>query len=197
MEVLSMSKSDFRESAKNILVGIPSEDRDAKSYIISGFLKHFLQTKFKNKKITLGVYAPLRFEVKWYLSFLQDLDAYTWAWPLLDQKGSTMEFFLAKDNSEIITSGQIGLYEQQLLDNKKVLPDILIVPGLMFSQNRERLGRGGGYYDKYTHQFQGLKIGVGFWEQVSHLIPTQKHDQKSDYLITDNCIYYEFMGARK
>ena len=65
--------------------------------------------------------------------------------------------------------------------------DFIIVPGIGFSRDGTRLGRGGGYYDRYlaTSSEQTLKIGVTFSLQIIAEIPMQTHDIAVDLLITD------------
>ena len=65
--------------------------------------------------------------------------------------------------------------------------DFIIIPGIGFSRDGKRLGRGGGYYDRYleTTLEQTLKIGVAFSLQIIAEIPMQTHDIAVDLLITD------------
>lgn len=61
----------------------------------------------------------------------------------------------------------------------------VIVPGLAFDKEGNRLGRGGGYYDRFLAESgheQALKIGVGFSLQFVDLVPTEHHDIGMDWL---------------
>ena len=61
--------------------------------------------------------------------------------------------------------------------------DIVLVPGLAFDYQMNRLGRGKGFYDKLLTQIKGNKIGVCFREQISNdILPTNNWDQKVDQL---------------
>ena len=71
------------------------------------------------------------------------------------------------------------------MDALKVVPSILIIPGLAFSRNGERLGRGKGYYDLYLKNYKGVKVGVCFKEQLLEYIPVDDNDQYVEYVITD------------
>lgn len=75
------------------------------------------------------------------------------------------------------------------------LPLLVLVPGLAFSLSGERLGRGGGYYDRFlsdvrkrfTRQKNTLVIaGLCVQDQIIEDIPTEEHDQRVDCLITEN-----------
>ena len=55
--------------------------------------------------------------------------------------------------------------------------DFILVPGVAFSPNGYRLGRGKGYYDKFLSKYSNLfTVGVCFREQFYLNIPTEPHD---------------------
>ena len=55
--------------------------------------------------------------------------------------------------------------------------DFILVPGVAFSPNGYRLGRGKGYYDKFLSKYSNLfTVGVCFREQFFLDIPTEPHD---------------------
>lgn len=55
--------------------------------------------------------------------------------------------------------------------------DFILVPGVAFSPNGYRLGRGKGYYDKFLSKYSNLfTVGVCFREQFYLDIPTEPHD---------------------
>jgi len=62
--------------------------------------------------------------------------------------------------------------------------DIILVPGLAFDRSGQRLGRGGGYYDRLLEGFEGLRVGVCFEELVRERIPVESHDEGVDFLAT-------------
>lgn len=66
--------------------------------------------------------------------------------------------------------------------------DIVIVPGVAFDSNMNRIGRGKGYYDRFLAYISALKIGVCFEFQLLKNIPVGKYDVKMDYIITENQI---------
>lgn len=68
--------------------------------------------------------------------------------------------------------------------------DLVLVPGLGFSQSGERIGRGGGFYDRFLAltSFQGTTCGLAFEEQVLESLPTLPHDQRLNMLVTDTGI---------
>ncbi|KAF7242678.1 hypothetical protein EG68_10275 [Paragonimus skrjabini miyazakii] len=64
--------------------------------------------------------------------------------------------------------------------------DLVIVPGLAFTRNGKRLGRGGGYYDRYLNWCRArsstselnwpMLVALAFEEQLMEELPTQPHD---------------------
>ncbi len=68
--------------------------------------------------------------------------------------------------------------------------DALIVPGVAFTRSGERLGRGGGHYDRLLVRSVGaVSIGVAFDIQVVAEIPTEPHDRRVDIVATPNEIW--------
>jgi 5-formyltetrahydrofolate cyclo-ligase len=67
------------------------------------------------------------------------------------------------------------------------LIDLVIVPGLGFSPDGHRIGRGMGFYDRFLAQpeFVGLSCGLCFEEQVIEQLPVLDHDMPLSMLATD------------
>ena len=66
---------------------------------------------------------------------------------------------------------------------------IVILPGLAFDNQKNRIGYGGGYYDKYLSQYPNiLKIALCYDFQIIDSIPTNQFDIKADIIITNNRI---------
>lgn len=65
--------------------------------------------------------------------------------------------------------------------------DIVILPGLLFDRRGNRLGYGGGYYDRFLsgNAPQALRLGLAFSCQLVDLIPAEPHDMRLDILITE------------
>ena len=65
--------------------------------------------------------------------------------------------------------------------------DLVVVPGLGFDNTGNRLGRGGGFYDRLLggDDFKGVSCGLALEEQVLDEIPVNSDDMKIDMLVTD------------
>ena len=75
---------------------------------------------------------------------------------------------------------------------KLIFPDVILVPLVAFDNNLNRLGYGGGYYDrvikKLSKKKKILKIGLAFSIQKINNVPVTRHDKKLDHIITDQYI---------
>ncbi len=67
--------------------------------------------------------------------------------------------------------------------------DLILVPGLAFDKDCQRLGLGGGYYDRYLPKCRGEKIGLAFDCQVVECLPLAAHDAQLDMLATESALY--------
>lgn len=67
------------------------------------------------------------------------------------------------------------------------LVDVVIVPGLAFTGAGDRLGQGGGWYDRFLPQIRAdcVAIGVGFGAQLVDALPTESHDVRLSAVVTD------------
>ena len=66
-------------------------------------------------------------------------------------------------------------------------PDVVVVPGLAFTTDGDRLGQGGGWYDRFLSQVRSdcTSIGVCFTEQIVDALPVEAHDVVVDHVVTD------------
>jgi 5-formyltetrahydrofolate cyclo-ligase len=64
--------------------------------------------------------------------------------------------------------------------------DIVIVPGVAFDRNCNRLGMGGGFYDEFLSTITAPKIGLAHNVQIVDAVPMTAQDQPVDYVITPN-----------
>lgn len=67
-------------------------------------------------------------------------------------------------------------------------PDVVIVPGVAFTRAGDRLGQGGGWYDRFLEGIRPecLTVGVAFAEQIIDAFPVEPHDVRVDVVITDD-----------
>ena len=65
--------------------------------------------------------------------------------------------------------------------------DLIVVPGMGFDRNGHRLGRGGGFYDRFLADtnFRGLTCGFALEQQIIPHVPVNQHDVPVDIIVTD------------
>ena len=70
---------------------------------------------------------------------------------------------------------------------KKIYPDILLVPLVAFDKDLNRIGYGGGFYDRYIQKIKKIKkivtIGFAFSFQKVKKIPSNNYDMKLDFIL--------------
>lgn len=66
--------------------------------------------------------------------------------------------------------------------------DLILVPGLAFTRDGARLGRGGGYYDRLlAHpQCRAHRLAIAYDCQIIDHIPVESHDQRVPQIITES-----------
>ena len=96
---------------------------------------------------------------------------------------------------------RICIYEEPFIKNKlnvfepenpsvETKVDVFLIPGLAFTTDGKRLGRGGGFYDQMLKFYpKSLKIGITSNERVLQDIPIEDHDILLDYVFTNDKYY--------
>ena len=63
--------------------------------------------------------------------------------------------------------------------------DLVIVPGVAFDEQGNRLGYGKGFYDNFLKDYKGTKVALAYERQIVKTIPIEEHDIKMNYIITE------------
>ncbi|MBA2133599.1 5-formyltetrahydrofolate cyclo-ligase [Capillibacterium thermochitinicola] len=107
--------------------------------------------------------------------------------PVVDRQSRMMEFRRV-DSLDALTPGVYGILEPrsgELCSPEEI--ELFFIPGLAFDRQGNRLGRGGGYYDRYlsTVRPDAAKIGLAFQLQIAEALPVAPHDIKVDAVLTE------------
>jgi 5-formyltetrahydrofolate cyclo-ligase len=112
--------------------------------------------------------------------------------PVTNTKDKTM---VATEIFDLENSIQIGAYgiREPKAGSSTISPqelDIVIVPAVAFDKKLNRLGYGGGYYDRFLQKINKntLVIGICFDFQIIDNLPTKEHDIKMDLIISEKRI---------
>ena len=111
--------------------------------------------------------------------------------PKVDLREKRMDARLLSDVEHDLAPGAFGIPEPA--DCEVVEPtaiDLVIVPARGFDRAGNRLGRGGGYYDRYMSQpgFRATRCGIAFAAQILDTLPHDAHDLPVDLLLTEDGI---------
>ena len=68
---------------------------------------------------------------------------------------------------------------------------LMVMPGSAFDRERNRIGYGGGYYDRYLGKYAGIAVmAVCFDLQMVEKVPAEEYDRKADIIFTENHVYF-------
>ena len=146
----------------------------------------------KKEKITqktIGGYYPINFEID-SLELMKKFEKnkFIISLPII-KKNFEMDFY-KWSFSDPLKINKYGIPEPET--KNIVYPDILLIPLVAFDKNLNRLGYGGGYYDRLIVRLSKkkkiLKIGLAFPIQKIDKVPTNVYDQKLDYVVTNKYI---------
>ena len=93
-----------------------------------------------------------------------------------------------RDFDKELRKGKFGILELDPEAMRRVQPeklDALLVPGLAFDDAGNRLGRGRGFFDRILRETRGAKLALAYDLQLVKEVPTEKHDVRMDYIITE------------
>ncbi|KAB7642743.1 5-formyltetrahydrofolate cyclo-ligase [Bacillus sp. B3-WWTP-C-10-D-3] len=63
--------------------------------------------------------------------------------------------------------------------------DLQIVPGVAYTERGERIGYGGGYYDRYLVHYKGKTLSLAYSFQMVEHIPVEPFDTNVEKIITE------------
>ena len=176
-----MNKSQIRD--KIIKIRKKKFNKDLK--INLGKFISFLKIDKLNFK-SIGGYYPSNYEI-------DDLDILD----LLEKKNLKVSLpIIKKDNqmnfyswsrNDPLKINKFGIPEP--VSSKIFYPDILLVPLVAYDISLNRLGYGGGYYDRYIEKIEKIKkiikIGLAFSFQKISSIPIDQYDKRLDFIVTE------------
>ena len=97
----------------------------------------------------------------------------------------------SKKKNDVLLINKYGIPEP--VESKEIIPSLVLLPLLAYDKNKNRIGYGKGFYDKFLYQFLKTRkkiftVGVAFSFQKHHKLPNNNKDFKLDYIITDKGI---------
>lgn len=179
-------KSEIRTEVLKQRRELPKDQCRADSIVIA---KRLLSLKKVQKAETIFLYASYKNEVG-TKKLIQKLLSMKKKVALPRVREKEMDFFLIRSWEELV------LGYQEILEpdgaGQIVVPtkdDVMILPGVVFDRKGNRIGYGGGYYDRYLEQHANTLpclIGIGYEMQIfSDIIPAETFDRQVDFVVTE------------
>ena len=108
--------------------------------------------------------------------------------PVTDAKtGEITPCYFEKDSE--FSKGAFSIKEPCIKDIADLSNiDVILVPGIAFDRTGVRVGFGKGCYDRLLKKTSAVKVGFCYDFQLCDKIPSEEHDVKMDYIITENGI---------
>ncbi|WP_430816662.1 5-formyltetrahydrofolate cyclo-ligase [Carboxylicivirga sp. RSCT41] len=173
-------KKELRKNVRELKKLLSTAERNRQSKIIHRKLEE--TALFKSARSIL-LYWSLPDEVpteslvnKWF----KDKKIYL---PVID--GDDLKIVQYTGESSLVAGDKYGIPEPDgpVLEDEQSI-EIVIVPGVAFDTNNNRLGRGAGYYDRILKRIPfANKIAFAFDFQMVDTVPVEEHDIKMDIII--------------
>jgi 5-formyltetrahydrofolate cyclo-ligase len=92
---------------------------------------------------------------------------------------------------EALRPGAYGILDPPRITQHAADPHrgIAIVPCVAFTAQGDRLGRGGGYYDRFLAIFSGVTVALAYELQRVEALPTEPHDVRVRRIVTESRTY--------
>lgn len=108
--------------------------------------------------------------------------------PVIVGDNLVLKEFTPDGDMEKVIFGILEPQGEEFTNYKKI--DLVIVPGVAFDEQKNRLGRGKGYYDRILKEIKAKKIGICFDFQLITKVPVENFDVKLDTIVSQNTIVF-------
>jgi len=189
--VINREKQELRQKLLKRLLSLTQEELKRRSKNVEEKISNL--PIYRKAKTIMGYY-PLKGEVDILGVIRKAIGSKRVCFPVMDLKTRELRAFEVSDIDKDFTIGPFKVREPDTnkakeVDIKEI--DLIIVPGLAFDRNKNRLGRGAGFYDRLLKRTapSTKKAGVGFEFQILDNLPTHLlTDQKVDTVVSENFI---------
>ena len=186
-------KSNLRLIAKNNRAKINTIN--SQNCLTENHINNCLDKVLFNKRDIkyVSLYYPMHNEISPF-GFIKyfNLNKFKLTLPVVKAQSRSL-LFKEWDLKDKLKRGKLGNLEP-FYNSSDFLPQLIIVPMLMFDKNLNRLGYGGGYYDKSINELKKhftrekkdfVTIGLAYSLQETKSIPHEAHDEQLDFIITE------------
>lgn len=180
-------RDELRIKMKDLRANVdPKLEEDASTNIATTLLAH----PFLQEARLIGSYVSVRHEISTYtLNAQLKAQGHSLALPVIDPKiKGYMDFFTFEDDSELIEN-HFGILEPPPFHERLINPEIfevILLPLLAFDLKGNRMGMGGGYYDRLLKKLSAscVLIGLAYDFQLEPNLQVQRWDMPIDEVIT-------------
>ncbi len=186
-----MNKNIIRKEIAKLRNNLKLEDKKILDEKIFNFL---IESDFYKKSKRIFIYVSYNNEVdtKEIINYSLKNDKIIYV-PKINIADKTMKAIRIHSLNELYVN-KYGILEPDIVDKSYIGLDfdLIVLPGIAFDKVGNRIGYGGGYYDKYLSalEYKIDKVALAYKIQVIDNIEVEEHDIKVDYVITDNEIFY-------
>lgn len=181
-----IDKASAREIAQSRRNSIPPQDRDVYGKKAAA---SFLQTFTLPQSSIISAYWPLpsEFDSRPLIYTLFNA-GHRLALPAIIEKTQSLCFRFWQPGDKLAKTN-LGVFEP-LRNAEAVTPNIMIIPLLAIDARGNRLGYGGGYYDRALRALRItapdlLAVGLGYSTQEISTLPYDENDEPLDWLLTE------------
>ena len=151
----------------------------------------FFLKKNNIKSRNIGGYYPCNYEID-DLEILNSLRKKKFKVSLPIIKNNNQMDFFEWSLKNPFKVNKYGITEPML--SKKSFPEIIFIPLVAFDRQLNRLGYGGGFYDRYIEKLEikkkVFKVGFAFSFQELKEVPVNNYDKKLDLIITERGLIF-------
>lgn len=198
MEIIKLDKVEARKIAKENLLRLSLEKRNAQEKLIIDYLRH-LPEWTEAKIIALTKSMPIEFSLEKVVTLARKMNKKVVVPVTLPHRQMKFAYWDEKTTFQKNSFGVEEPIQPIWVDEKQI--DLVIVPGLAYSKKGERLGFGGGYYDRFIEQQDLSTISLAYQEQVYEeaVWNVEVFDKSVQILITKEGVIYsnELLEKRK
>ncbi len=182
----NLSKKDLRKEFRNIRYHM---DRDYKLMCDYNIYTKFLNSDFFKEAKSIFIYVSVSDEVDTIeiIKKALELGKLVYVPHIVDEDNRIMRPVRLYDVADL-DDGVYDIptsYTMEYCDN----PDITVIPGLGFDRDKNRIGYGAGYYDRFLNSHHTTSIGLFMSIFETSFIATDEYDRKLDYIITEKEIF--------
>jgi 5-formyltetrahydrofolate cyclo-ligase len=189
MVLEKQAKLELRDNLLRKLLSLTQEELKRRSEDVTTLL---CSLSIYQRAKCIMVYYPLKGEVDILRLVWKAFTIKRFCFPVMDMTAKSLKIFEVNNLETDFIKGPYGVLQPDTQKAKEVnIRDIelIIAPGLAFDRQKNRLGRGAGFYDRFLKKINPptLKVGVAFEFQILESLPTHpSFDEKVDIVVSEH-----------